>query len=139
MMINPIKYLRRWLGYLTFYVIADASDNSVTLSRRLFRRMGVMKLDVAKVFVFFIPEERLYAFTINPELGVDYPTQLNDIQFNGRYRCIGFETLCPTVNRIFYDYGLLPNTRCKLSVEACMNKDGITYYKILRPHDKSNQ
>lgn len=137
---NMIQRLKNWLQRRTFYVICDPADNSVTLSRQLFRHMDVMKLDKVQVFVFSLaPSDRAlrergeYGFVVNPEFDVE--TQLAEVQYNDKYRCIGFETLNPTVNRIFYDYGLPHDQRVKLSVQVCRAGD-IQYYKICRPHDK---
>lgn len=132
----------RWYRQRYLYVIMDPRDNSVTLSRGLFDLMDIMNQEEAKVFVFAINNTSTsgivktdYAFTLNPKL--DEPTQLCDIQYNSKYRTIGFETLCPTVNRILYDYAL-PIHKVKLTVapcKTCPDVDGecITYYNILRP------
>lgn len=133
-----------WYRHRSLYVILDATDNSVTLSNGLFDHMGVMNQDVAKVFVFHLcnavsedlkQSGAIYAFMLNPQL--EQETQLADIQYNSKYRTIGFETLCPTVNRIFYDYGLPVNGRAKLSVEpSTVVNTSQTYYIILPPHAK---
>lgn len=127
-----LRKIYNWVFGHGLYILADATDNSVTLSKLLFHHMGVMKLDVAKVYVFSIPSRRTYGFTLNPSF--DKPTQLCDIQYNSKHRCIGFETLCPTVNRIFYDYRLPHDGRCKLSVKV-RQTEGIVYYEICRPKD----
>lgn len=131
------KFIDR-LRSIGCYVIADAQDNSITLSRLLCKRMGVMRLDdKAKVFVFRLNDtKRQYAFTLNPSL--DQPTQLADIQYNSKYRCIGFECLVPTVNRIFFDYGIAPDIRVKLSVSvAHIQSNGMEYFIIRRPNRKT--
>lgn len=137
----------RWYRHHSLYVIADPADNSITLSHALFNHMDVMNLDVAKVYVFQVSSAAPhcgveYAFTLNPD--IDQPTCLADIQYNSKHRSIGFESLCPTVNRIFYDYGLPPYKKVRLSVDVCLTyrEDNmkiavpILYYKILRPYDK---
>jgi len=133
----------RWYRHRSLYVIADPSDNSVTLSRALFDHMDVMNQEQAKVFMFSVGDGSagtgIYAFTLNPD--IQQPTCLADIQYNSKHRSIGFESLCPTVNRIFYDYGIPYDHPVKLSVETATvpvgSADGkpFTYYKILRPHD----
>lgn len=127
--------LYNWIFKHSLYVIAVAADNSITLSYRLFRRMRVMECKKIKVYVFYIPSVRAYAFTLNPSL--DKPTQMCDIQYNSKHHCFGFETLCPTVNRIFYDYGLKHNKSVKLSVRICTAPNNIVYYQICRPNEKS--
>lgn len=119
-----------WISGLFFYVIADPHDNSITFNRWLFRDMGGNKLESAKVFVFLIPDSGEYGMMLNPKL--DKETQLADIQYNPKYRCIGIESLNPTVNRIFYDYWL-PVARCRLSVQRRRLPDGSKYYVILKP------
>lgn len=116
------------------YVIADATDNSMTFSSRLFKRMGVMRLEKAKVMCFFEPKSGCYAYILNPETGKE--TQLADISYNSKYKCIGFECLVPTVNRIFYEYGIPSGCRCKLSVRK-MKAGKLEYYQICRPWKKS--
>ena len=130
-MINKVK---NWLRRRTFFVICDPADNSVTFSKALFKHLDVMKKEKAQIFMFSVPYTNDYGFTLNPDLG-DVETQLADIQYNDKHRCIGFESLVPTVNRIFYDYGLPHEGRVKLSVEVCQVHN-MTYYRIRRPHDK---
>ena len=125
----------RWFRRRSMYVILDPADSSVTLSQALFDDMDVMNQEQAKVFVCRLTnrtagnDDYLYGFTLNPN--IKKPTQLCDIQYNSKYRCIGFETLCPTVNRILYDYAL-PTAKVKLSVEP-ETRHGVNYYAILRP------
>ncbi len=129
----------RWYRHRYLYVIADASDNSVTLSKQLFRVMDVLNQEQAKVFVFMAKDDGCqpcYAFTLNPMF--EQETQLNDIQYNAKHKTIGFESLCPTVTRIFYDYGLPSQGRAKLSIDVC-HVDNTEYYKILRPYDRPRQ
>ena len=47
------------------------------------------KGDAAQVFVFRIAGQDSFGFTVNPNIG--QPTQLCDIQYNDKYKCIGFE------------------------------------------------
>ena len=137
----------RWYRHRSLYVIADPADNSITLSRALFDHMDVMNLDVAKVFVFHLCNActenakwsgAIYAFAINPP--IEQPTQLADIQYNAKHHTIGFESLNPSVNRIFYDYGIPADRPFKLSVQhATVNAASaahLNYYIIMPPHDK---
>lgn len=122
-----IKKILQWFDNLTMYVIVDGSDNSITLSKRLVKNMGVMKMsDQPKVMVFRIPDMDSYGFMVNPD--IEQQTQLNDIQYNSKHRSIGFESLCPTVNRILYDYQL-PSGRFKLSVKK-HHMEGKAFYQI---------
>lgn len=123
-----------WWQSLRLYVIADPADNSVTLSKALFQhiRSNAHEGDEARVFVFKVAQS--YGFMANP--GIEQPTQMCDIQFNDKYRCIGFETLCPSVGQILYDYGLPADGRIKLSVSVCNTPQGKLYYQFDRPDAK---
>lgn len=121
------------------HVVADPNDNSVTLSRRLFNHIKkhAKDDDVSKVIVFYIPEGKCYGFMLNPP--IEQETQLCQIQYNSKYKCIGFETLCPSVGLIFYNYGLPSDKSIGLSVTICDGVDGKIYYKIERPNEKLMQ
>lgn len=129
------RFLLWWrsLKFHRHYVIADGSDNSITFSRALYRHIELAskREDAAKVFVFLIPAWNTYGFAVNPVL--EQETQLADIQYNDKYKTIGFESLCPTVNRILYDYGMPDSLKIKLSVTVHQLGDGKFFYNIERP------
>lgn len=128
------KKVIKWWQSFRYYVIADPADNSVTLSKALFGHIknNAHEGDEARVFMFKVAQS--YGFMTNP--GIEQPTQMCDIQYNDKYRCIGFETLCPSVGKIIYDYGLPADRRIKLSVSVCLTPQGKTYYKLERPNAK---
>ena len=119
---------------LKYYVIADPSDNSITLSKALFEHIkdNARETDVANVFMFLVNSTRHYAFMVNPN--IDQPTQLCTIQYNDKYHCIGFVTLCPSVGHIFYNYGLPATTRVKLSISIHKTPQGNIYYQLDKPN-----
>lgn len=129
------RFLLWWrsLRYHRYYVIADCSDNSITFSRKLYKHIELSSKceDAAKVFVFHIPAWNTYGFAVKPIL--DRETQLADIQYNEKYKTIGFESLCPSVNRIFCDYGLPCDFKMKLTVTVHRLGDGNVFYNIERP------
>lgn len=130
------KKVKKWWQSLRYYVIADPADNSVTLSKVLFNHIKneAFGSDEARVFVFKITDSGCFGFMTNPS--IEQPTQMCNIQYNGKYRCIGFETLCPSVGRILYTYGLNASQCVKLSVSVCRTGQGKVYYQIERPHAK---
>ena len=105
-MMNILKKIQNWYWSLRLYVILDPADNSVTLSKKLFSHIRKYSdtADKAVVFVFRVSDSGLFAFMLNPN--IEKPTQICDIQYNEKYKCIGFETLNPSVGRILYDYNL---------------------------------
>ena len=131
-----ISKFKLWWQSLLYFVIADPADNSITLSKRLFLHIknNARKSDAARIFVFRISGDDTFGFIINPV--IEQATQMCDIQYNDKYKCIGFETLCPSVGRILYEYGLSDNCRVKLSVSVQKTPQGKTYYKFDKPNAK---
>ncbi|WP_305277860.1 hypothetical protein [uncultured Duncaniella sp.] len=134
---RALKRLALWwrsLRFFRYYVIADCNDNSITFSRKLYRHIELSSHceERAQVYVFHIPAWGTYGFVVNPELKKE-ETQLADIQFNEKYRTIGFESLCPTVNWIFNHYGLPGEMKMKLTVTIRQLADGKVFYNIERP------
>lgn len=131
-----LKKVKKWWDSLRYYVILDPKDNSVTLSKALFKHMKKnAKGESANVFVFKIKHNDNYAFMVNPNL--EQPTQLCEIQYNDKYKCIGFETLCPSVGKILYDYGMPDSQTLKMSVSVQLThgEEPAIYYQI----DKQNK
>lgn len=127
------KKLKKYLESLSLYVICDAKDNSVTFSTGLFKRLRVMKQDQAKIIVFTLAGTHDYAFMLNPHGVTAEQTQLADVKYDYTDRSVGFECLVPTVNRIFFDYGLPADTKWRLNVKEGTTATGYRYYKICRP------
>lgn len=120
-----------------YYVVADPNDNSVTLSEDLFNHLKDHSPDcsLAQVFAFAVPKKKTFGFMFNPKF--DSPTQLCDIQINDKYKSVGFESLCPSVTRMFYDFGMPIKGSAKFSVKVKRTrKTHKIYYQIERPYDK---
>ena len=133
-MINPLKKLATWRRNRYTFAILDPEDSSVTLSKKLFNHIKEHLPDdckEAKVFTFFIPQDESYGFMVNPAM--EYPTQLGIIQYNAKHKCIGYESLNPTVAKILYDYGINEFAPVKLSVTVLTTPQGEYYYKIEKP------
>lgn len=145
MILTKIRLWWRALKFHRPYIIADCSDNSITLSRSLYRHMELSaRLNAsasngsqnpqkipARVFIFHIPAWNTYGFTVNPDIRDS--AGLADIQYNPKYRTIGFEALCPTVNSIFHYYGLPHDLKMKLTVTIRTLPEGRVFYNIERP------
>lgn len=129
-----LKRVHKWWQSRRYFVIADPNDTSITLSKYLFEhiRKTAKEGDPARVFVFAIPQDKTYGFMLNPK--IEQETILCDIQVNDKHKTIGFETLCPTVSQIFYDYGLKHDKAVKLSVSIKTTRLGNYYYQFDRPN-----
>ena len=133
------KKLKERLETMRLYVIADAKDNSVSFSRGLFKRLQVMKQHEAKIIVFTVAGTTDYAFMMNPPGLTKEDTQLADIMYDYEEGSVGFECLVPTVNRIFFDYGLPADSKWKLNVVEKTLPDGRRYYQICKPDGKPSR
>ena len=127
------------LEALRLYVIADAKDSSVTFSRGLYKRLRVMRQTEAKIIVFTVKGTHDYAFMMNPPELTKDDTQLADIMYDYSDGSVGFESLVPTVNRIFFDYGLPAESKWKLNVKERTMSNGKRYYIICKPDGKHSR
>lgn len=135
------RRIRNYLRRRSFFVILDPADNSVTLSHALFNHMRRHANAAApengeesqspKIFVFRVPEHHSFGFMLNP--GITQPTQLCQIQYNGKYHCVGFESLCPSVGQMLYDYHLPHYFKCKLTVSVETTPNHRLYYLLHAP------
>lgn len=152
---NPAQWLRRFAAWATEhaerllyewisahsdqYVVVDGEDNSVTISPALLRRIrhdNYGELENATSFSYILCAGRdTFGFSINAPVAAAC-AGVSRLQHNAKYRCIGFESLCPTVNRILYDYGI-SERRAKLYVRRrCLRMQGgrrLIVYQYLRP------
>ena len=113
------------------YVVLDDSDNSVTLSPRLADIViaDIVDMDENKIHMF--SDGREYGFCVNhPDL-VGKDTPFAPLQKNFQHNTIGFNATCPSVNRIYYDYGIECGKTARKKVVRCRCKD-FYYFKILR-------
>ena len=132
-MLNNILRWWRSIRFFRYFVIADGSDNSITLSRKLYKHIELLshKSGTPKVFVFKVKSWQSYGFSINPPL--EQETELADLQYNEKYRTIGFQSLCPSVQSIFYSYGLPADAKIKLTVTVHPLNGDTVFYNIERP------
>lgn len=128
-----IKKIINWFKLRRqYYVIADASDNSMTVNQALYKAMDVENADDIRIFVFRVDDG--FGFAINWEETKSSDVQYSTLQFNDKYKSIGFETLNPTVNKMFYDFGLT-GTMCKCKLTVTKEKvKGRKYFKIHKPN-----
>lgn len=99
------------------FVVADATDNSITFSSALCKDVMKQNPSKAKVFTFIIKDNGIpyYAFTVDPDIKEE--TQFSEIQYNSKYRCVGYESLVPSVTRIFNEYGI-SDSKKKLAIRV---------------------
>lgn len=111
------------------YIVVDPRDNSVTMSRGLCRKVKVDDLTNDKVWVGRNSRGG-YVIQFNCTLDEEQ-TQVAHLQYNSKYKSYGFETLTPSVNLMYYKWGLQDAAPRKLSVWESMMPD---VWEIDTPH-----
>lgn len=122
--------LGRWMDEHTCRVLIDGSDNSVSLSKGLTRAAGIFDKDIEGALIVRLVSTDEYAIVFKQQGDVRLADMkmVNSIQYNSKYKTIGFESLTPTVNRILNDYHLPLVSKQKLWVKH--KKHNIDYWVI---------
>lgn len=127
--------LLKWWRSTKNYVVADPRDNCLSLSKHLYEGMRLLDYDDIRVLTFRTADGG-YGFCINPEQYKDVRTEDSvfvPMMFDTKGKTVGFESRCPTLNRVFYDWGLPIDRPCKLSVTKTTLVGGQVVYMIERP------
>ena len=124
--------LGRWMDEHTCRVLIDGSDNSVSMSKGLIKAAGIFDKDIEGALIVRLVSTGEYAivFKQQGDTRLDEVKVVNSIQYNSKYKSIGFESLTPTVNRILNDYHLPLMSKQKLWVKH--KKTNIDYWVICR-------
>lgn len=122
----------RWVDEHTCSVLIDGSDNSVSMSKGMIKAVGIYDKDI---------EGALIVKTSGGQYGIVFKekdrqehselSNVANIQYNSKYKSIGFETLTPMANRILDDYGLPIMSKQKFSVKL-RKSIFIEYWEICR-------
>ena len=126
------RILGRWMDEHTCRVLIDGSDNSVSMSKGLIRAAGIFDKDIEGALIVRLVSTGEYAivFKQQGDARLGEMKMVNSIQYNSKYKSIGFESLTPTVNRILNDYHLPLMSKQKLWVKH--KKANIDYWVICR-------
>lgn len=123
------------LWFRRYYVVLDGRANSVTISRRLYRRIMQVERANTEVLVFRSNDTGQYAFCMRE----DFPTLMQtgscfcQLQYNSQHHKIGFRTDQPSVTAICTAYGCPIDRMVRLSVIPRKTAQGETFFEIQRP------
>jgi len=128
-----MKVINKLFDRFRLSVIADPTDDTITLSPALCRHTKVFDMEKAETIVFMTPD-KTYNFCFAPD---DLPkdTATWPVQYNTQHHTVGFSCPLPTVNRIFYDYGFHTFEPRKLKVTEHRAAD-LVYYKLSPRHSR---
>lgn len=99
------------------YVILNAADDSVTFSAALLRKIRRHTRTNLSVLTVGVKGSKDYAFIVAPRMEeLSEEVKLPTIQYDVRSKEYGYHCFNPTVNRMFYNWGLMPDTKVKCVV-----------------------
>lgn len=88
------------------YITASAADNSVVLSEDMCNALKIFNGTEPHVMVFKVKDTGEYAM-MRVKASMSEVTEAPIIQYNPISKHFGFACNLPTVNRIFYDMGIV--------------------------------
>lgn len=122
----------RWVDEHTCSVLIDGSDNSVSMSKGMIKAVGIYDKDIEGALIVRLCDSGEYAiiFKIKDDPLYNEIPRVSNIQYNCKYKSIGFESLTPMATRILNDYGLPILSKQSFSVKHI--KNNIDYWVICR-------
>lgn len=135
MTIKKITRAIKGLRYRSSYVVLDGRVSSVTLSKGLYKHiMGKERTDMY-LHVFLAKDSKQYCFAFREDFEQLKTTKtvFAELQYNSKYKKIGFHTERPTVSGILSEYGLPIDKMVRLTVIPRKTGNSETFYEIQRP------
>ena len=122
----------RWVDSHTCRVLIDGNDNSVSLSKGMVKAVGIYDKDIEGALIVRLCDTGEYAivFKVKDDPLYNEIPRVSNIQYNCKYKSIGFESLTPMVNRILNDYEL--PILSKQSFVVKRKRNNIDYWVICR-------
>lgn len=132
-----LTIIRRFLANHRLSVVIDPNDNSVTFDPPLVRALRILEQTQAFIHTFTVKRHgrTYFAFALNPPCINPEECFCSEVQIDDQTGDIGYESLCPTVSRICFDYCLPAQAKSRLSVKRLRSKGkgAFDYYIILPP------
>lgn len=126
--------------YRNDFVVLDGRANSVTLSKGIYDHIIKKERTEYSIFVFRISDRGTYGFCMREDW--EYLRKSNtafaQLQFNQKYKKVGFRSDFPSVTAILDDYNLPLNRMVRLTCIPRKSAKGEPYYEIMRPNLNSS-
>ena len=122
------------------FVVLDGRANSVTLSKGIYDHIMQKERTDNSIFVFRLSDRGTYGFCMREDLEElrKANTAFAQLQFNQKYKKIGFRTEFPSVTAILDEYDLPLNRMVRITCIPRKSAKGEPYYEIMRPNLNSN-
>ena len=122
------------------FVVLDGRANSVTLSKGIYDHIMQKERTDNSIFVFRLSDRGTYGFCMREDLEElrKANTAFAQLQFNQKYKKVGFRTEFPSVTAILDEYDLPLDRMVRLTCIPRKSAKGEPYYEIMRPNLNSS-
>lgn len=135
-LIDKIKGFR----YCNDFVVLDGRANSVTLSKGIYDHIIEKEHTDNSIFVFRLSDRGTYGFCMREDWEElrKVNTAFSQLQFNQKYKKVGFRSDFPSITAILDEYNLPLNRMVRLTCIPRKSAKGEPYYEIMRPNLNSS-
>ena len=122
------------------FVVLDGRANSVTLSKGIYDHIMQKERTDNSIFVFRLSDRGTYGFCMREDLEElrKANTAFAQLQFNQKYKKVGFRSEYPSITAILDDYDLPLDRMVRLTCIPRKSTKGEPYYEIRRPNVNSS-
>lgn len=121
-------------------MVLDGRANSVTLSKGIYDHIMRKERIDSSVLVFCLPHKGTYGFCMREDLEElrKANTAFAQLQFNQKYKKVGFRSEFPSITAILDEYDLPLDRMVRLTCIPRKSAKGEPYYEIMRPNLNSS-
>lgn len=122
------------------FVVLDGRANSVTLSKCIYDHIMQKERTDNSIFVFRLSDRGTYGFCMREDWEElrKANTAFAQLQFNQKYKKIGFRSDFPSITAILDEYNLPLNRMVRLTCIPRKSAKGEPFYEIMRPNLNSS-
>lgn len=126
--------------YRNDFVVLDGRANSVTLSKGIYDHIMQKERTDNSIFVFRLSDRGTYGFCMREDCGElrKANTAFAQLQFNQKYKKVGFRSDYPSITAILDEYNLPLNRMVRLTCIPRKSAQGEPYYEIMRPNKNTS-
>lgn len=122
------------------FVVLDGRANSVTLSKGIYDHIIKKERTEYSIFVFRLSDRGTYGFCMREDWEElrKANTAFAQLQFNQKYKKVGFRSDYPSITAILDEYNLPLNRMVRLTCIPRKSAKDEPYYEIMRPNSNLN-
>ena len=123
------------------FVVLDGRANSVTLSKCIYDHIMQKERTDNSIFVFRLSDRCTYGFCMREDWEElrKANTAFTQLQFNQKYKKVGFRSDLPSITAILDEYNLPLNRMVRLACIPRKSAKGEPYYEIMLPNLNSSK